>query len=902
MNASDSTFTLPFDAIDASALPFVGGKGANLGEMTQAGFPVPPGFCVTTTAFRRFIQDSGRAEEIYQLLEGVTPDHVEQARQVGQQVRSWLSHVPLPTEIEDAIVAAWQTLGTDESYAVRSSATAEDLPDASFAGQQDTFLNVRGQESLLQSVRACWVSLFTDRAILYRAQNGFAHRDVYLSVVVQRMVMPDVSGILFTADPVSGHRHIISIDASYGLGEALVAGLVSPDLYKVDKRTRTITAAQIGDKALAIRPTAGGGTFQEQLSARERAARVLDDAQVLELAEWGARIEAHYGKPQDIEWAMAEGRFFILQARPITSLFPLPQPRPLDDTLHLYFSFSHAQVMTDPMPPMAISFWRIIFPFGKRTPLEANPYLASAAGRIYVDVTPLLRMPRVDHAIPNILRIADVLSSNAIRTVVQRPEFTAGGSVGRARYSTLARWLLPLWGKTIARLLWLPPEGATDHLMAQVETYVHSARTQLAAAPVGLPRLRVAEKLVAEIFPKHVMKMPSYLAAGIASKFLLARITRDFTNQEQVAADLDAIGRGLVGNVTTEMDQLVGDLADAARQSPALMRHLSEGDAKQAIATAHTISGSEAFLAAWQEFMRKYGMRGPSEIDISRPAWADEPASLLQVVIANLQHAEAGNHRAKYAQLAAEGMAAAQRLEEAARFGLVGPLRGRIVRRLTRVGRNLMPIREHPKYMLIQLRGMVRQVLLECGALLERQGRMDEANDVWFLDWHELATALQNPTQEIRTLIQTRQQEHLRHWQTVPPRVITSDGEIPAVAHDSTGLPPGALAGSPVSAGTVEGRAKVIIDPQNELLSPGEILVAPFTDPGWTPLFINAAGLVMETGGLMTHGSVVAREYGIPAVVSVIDATKKIQTGQQIRVNGSLGYVEILDGQPDPPA
>jgi len=265
-----SAIILPFDAISAGDLAIVGGKGANLGEMTQAGFPVPPGFCVTTVAFRQLMETSGQAEEIYRSLEAVPAGDVEGVRLLGQQIRSRLSEAPMPAEIEGAIVAAWQALGTQESYAVRSSATAEDLPDASFAGQQDTFLNIIGRQKLLESVRACWISLFTDRAILYRAQNHFSHRDVYLAVVVQGMVLPDVSGILFTADPVSGHRQIVSIDASYGLGEALVAGLVSPDLYKVDKRSRVIVELHIGDKQLAIRPQEGGGTYQEKLEGEAR--------------------------------------------------------------------------------------------------------------------------------------------------------------------------------------------------------------------------------------------------------------------------------------------------------------------------------------------------------------------------------------------------------------------------------------------------------------------------------------------------------------------------------------------------------------------------------------------------------------------------------------------------------
>ncbi|HEY65627.1 MAG TPA: phosphoenolpyruvate synthase [Caldilineae bacterium] len=311
---------LPFNAISAADLPRVGGKGANLGELTRAGFNVPPGFCVTTGAFRLFMAKATQDMDIYAALESITPDDIERLRQVGREVREHLQRIPLPQDIADAVVAAWREVGEEHTYAVRSSATAEDLPYASFAGQHDTYLNVRGEEALLDRVKACFISLFTDRAILYRIQNGFDHRQVALAVVVQRMVQPDVSGIIFTADPISGNRNVVSIDASFGLGEALVSGLVSADLYKVHKKTFHIVTRHIGSKEVAIRPLAEGGTEQVELPEAERGRPALTDEQVIALARLGVQIEAHFVRPQDIEWALENGTFYILQSRPITSL------------------------------------------------------------------------------------------------------------------------------------------------------------------------------------------------------------------------------------------------------------------------------------------------------------------------------------------------------------------------------------------------------------------------------------------------------------------------------------------------------------------------------------------------------------------------------------------------------
>lgn len=914
----DIPYVLPFSAISAGDLPYVGGKGANLGEMSGAGFPVPPGFCVTTSAFRAFMAACEGAEALYVALEAIETNDVEGVRKVGQQVRTRLSEVPIPSEVADAVVAAWREAGSQQAYAVRSSATAEDLPDASFAGQQDSYLNVRGEQALLEKMRDCWVSLFTDRAILYRAKNGFSHREVFLSVVVQQMVFPEVSGIMFTADPVTGHRQIVSIDASYGLGEALVSGLVSADLYKIDKRTLKSgqapqtgqIKAQIGDKRLAIRPLPEGGTYHETLTGDVCTARVLSDEQVIALAEIATRIEAHYGKPQDIEWAIAsplklaqraprtEGgqerqkkKIYIVQSRPITSLFPLPEPRPTDDTLHVYVSFNHAQVMTDPMPPMAHSIWRLLFPFGKSDPNQYNPYMLSAGGRLYVDPSPMLYLPIPRRAFPKALEMADPLIANGVREVIKRKEFQKGASKGSTSMRQIGPWLLPILAKAQARLWKHAPEGSTEELLAKIDTYISQAKAQLDMAELGAERLKVVRRLLGSVFSETLLSMPPYLAAGAMAWLLLRRLTKGYADPD----DLDALLRGLLGNVTTEMDLEVGDLADVARQSPALVAHLSQHDVNTVLDTVAEVEGGPAFLSAWNGFMNRYGMRGPSEIDISRKRWYEDPSSLLQVIIGNLRHETSGGHRKKHQKLSAEGEAAGERLVAAAQHGLFGAVKGRIARRLVRVARNQLAIREHPKFLLIRTLGLAKEAILEAAQLLLEAGRIDELDDIWYLDLIELIHALEQPKEELRQRIAKQQAQMARYRHMTPPRIITSDGEIPVVKHSGQNVPEGALAGNPVSSGIIEGIAKVVLDPTSEILTPGEILIAPFTDPGWTPLFINAAALVMEVGGLMTHGSVVAREYGIPAVVGVLDATKIIESGQKIRVNGDLGYVEILE-------
>ncbi len=881
-------YILPFSQSGTADLPVVGGKGANLGEMARTGLPVPPGFCLTTAAFAAFLTGADAAW-LYGRLDQIQAGDLAAARQVGQEIRAHLQQTAVPDTVAAAVRAAWQAQGVTHAYAVRSSATAEDLPDASFAGQQDTYLNVRGETDLLTAVKKCWISLFTDRAILYRMQNGFNHRDVSLAVVVQQMVFPDVSGILFTADPVTNHRGIASIDASYGLGEALVSGLVSADLYKIDKRSWQVVETQIADKQLAIRPSPDGGTFQEALAEPQRQASVLTDQQAVALAQLGASIEAHYGRPQDIEWAMADEQLYLLQTRPITSLFPVPEPLPADDDLHVYFSFGHGQMMTDPLPALSASIWRLILPFGRPAGLAYNPYMLMAAGRLYVDLAPLLHNHLGHRMFPKAMTLADPLTAAALQRVISRTEFKQRAAPAVKIYQ-LAQILLPVLWQTLLLLWRQQPETGVTAASGFIEAYDAQAQQQLAAAPDHL-RLQTAQHLISRVFPDYAMRLPPYIAAGIMARVLLERVAGHHADP----ADITAVQRGLSGNVTTDMDLRVGDLADAARRSPELVYCLLTHDPQTALDTAVTLPGGAEFLAAWQSFIHEYGMRGPSEIDISRPRWRDDPASLIQVVIGNLQTDEIGGHRRHHQQLVAEAEAAAARLIQGAQRGIGGRIRMAVVRRLVRAARGYLPIREHPKFMLIRLLGHTRQIILEIADQWVADGRIRHRDDIWHLELHEVVDALANPLEDVRPCIDQRQADMARYRQMRPPRLITSDGEIPPTQYANVNIPPGALPGSPVSAGVIEGLAHVILDPTKEALQKGEILVAPFTDPGWTPLFINAAGLVLEVGGLMTHGSVVAREYGIPAVVGVVDATSHIRTGQRIRVQGDLGYVEVLN-------
>ena len=896
---------LPFERISAADLPHVGGKGANLGEMARAGFPVPPGFCVTTAAFDAFLVGCEGLPALYEALEALDGKDVEAARRVAESTRAALERAPFLPAVADAVLAAWRELGTEACWAVRSSATAEDLPDASFAGQQDTYLNIRGAEALLDAVRRCWVSLFTDRAVLYRARSGFGHRSVKLSVVVQRMVLPEVSGILFTADPITGRRATVSIDAGFGLGEALVSGLINADLYKVDKETGALLEVRVGDKALAIRPRPEGGTWEEHLPEATCHARALDDAALRELVAMGVRIEAHYGKPQDIEWCIEAGRLYVVQARPITSLYPLPQPPPDDEGLHVYASFGHLQMMTDPMPPLALQGLQLLFPFGRTSPGAGEPASASriatiAGSRIFIDATPALRHPVLRRVVSGVLGHFYEDLGRGLDTLANRPAFQRGASVGRTRLYDMGRFMLPLMARILARLIAMEPARLRPGVEAYGEALVAELRARLAGVTPGGPRLREAQRVLTELFFRIVFSLIPNIAVGLIANRLLALQARRGLLGATAVDDLVALERGLPGNITTEMDLAVGDLTDRVRPHPALAALLRERPATEALVAARDLEGGPAFLEAWRAFLERYGMRGPGEVDLSRPRYKEEPAPLIAAIVGGLGPASAnraaGEHRAHHAALAARAEAAGERLITGSRRGLTGWVRARLTRRLVRLARMGLGLREHHKFLLVRVLELVRDAVREAGALLVQRGALRAADEVYLFRFEELISALEAArTPDLRPIAEERRATLRRDAKRAPPFVMASDGEIPSLAA-RVDLPPGALSGTAASAGVVEGLARVVLDPAREVLHAGEILVAPHTDPGWTPLFVHAAGLVTEVGGLMTHGSVVAREYGIPAVVSVAGATQRIRTGQRIRVDGTRGFVEVLEG------
>ncbi|MCF6334503.1 MAG: hypothetical protein L3J12_02015, partial [Spirochaetales bacterium] len=723
--------------------------------------------------------------------------------------------------------------------------------------------------------------------IIYRYQNNFSQKDVALSVVVQQMVMAEKSGIMFTADPLTGHRHTLAIDASFGLGEALVSGAVTPDSYRVDKRNNTVIDSRISEKLIAIFPEKAGGIRQEKLSLEQQNQIVLSDNEILALSEMGCKVESHYGTPQDIEWAAAGGNVYLLQSRPITSLYPIDGLASPDNSLHIYFSLGHQQNMTRAMAPLSLSLFPVLLPV-KVNSDGSNLYLKFSGGRIFVDETQGLRHPLIRRILFGILSQFDILAPRTLKLAMARPEFKGPHGVHlpftviKFIHGLLVRVLKALWRKNLT--------GFTLQTNERIDTFIAEKTSRLEDSSPGKKQIQVILEVIQEAFPFFLNWVPEAVAGNISARLLSK------TAKKQLSPDnVEALTLGIPGNVVTQMNLALGDLADLAKQSPGLTEWFSHLD-KDAFAwldKAEKIDGSAPFFKAWRNFLDHYGSRGSSEIDIMMPRWNENPLPVLMVIGGNILKKESS--RSLFNAQAAKREEVFTELVEKAGHGLFGKLRTWKIKRMYHVLSETGGMREHHKFVMIRILWVVRQNLQKNALKLVSDGKLASQDDIWFLNARELLEIWDDSSTNWDKLI-TERKEDLNNFQKLtPPLILTSDGETPVVRHQVDNAPPGALLGNPVSPGVAEGIAHVILDPAAETLQPGEILVAPFTDPGWTPLFINAAGLVMNIGGELAHGSVIAREYAIPAVVGVHQATVEIKTGQRLRVDGNRGTVEILD-------
>jgi rifampicin phosphotransferase len=851
-------YVLDFQEIDQTHVAVVGGKGARLGELSRIeGIRVPPGFCVTTGAFQRILAGAPSIDDRLARLSRLEPDDGEAIRTVSAEIRRAVDGSAIPGDVALAITRALARLDEQAACAVRSSATAEDLPGASFAGQYDSYLNVVGPEAVLEHVRRCWASLFSERAVAYRLRNGFDHRKVQMAVVVQQMVVPQAAGILFTADPVTSSRKVASVDASFGLGEALVSGLVNADTFKV--RDGEVVARAIATEQPA-----------------------LTDAQVVRLVQLGRRIEAHFGRPQDIEWCLAEGDFWIVQSRPITTLFPIPDAA--DRENHVYVSVGHGQMMTEAMRPLGVSVWQ----------LTAMAPMHEAGGRLFVDVTGRLASPTTRVGLLEVMGRGDPLIADALQTIVERGDFVPP---------------LPDEGPGGPAVPGVAP-AQIDADPAIVTELIERERVSIGALKRDIQTKSgpALFDFLLEAFNEHKRVLGDPLShqaimAGMQATWWLGEQLEAWLGEKDAA---DTLTLAAPGNVTSEMGLALLDVADVIRPHPQVvgfLQHIEDEGCEDEVfldELAKLAGGREA-QAAVRAYLEKYGMRCVGEIDITRPRWSERPTTLVPLILDNVRNFTPGEAERRLEQGRQAARIKEQELLERLRASEDGVGKATEAKRMIDRVRTFSGYREYPKYGIVNRYFVYKQALLNEAERLVQAGVLSDKEDIFYLTFHELRDVVS--TRRVDPQLIRRRKDAFGSYQALtPPRVLTSDGEVIAGAYRRDDVPTGALIGLPVSAGTIEGRARVIRDIAQADIEAGDILVTTFTDPSWTPLFLAIKGLVTEVGGLMTHGAVIAREYGLPAVVGVEHATNLIRDGQRIRVHGTNGYVEILrdpDQRPD---
>jgi phosphohistidine swiveling domain-containing protein len=839
MTRATVRYVAPLAAFRRDDVEWAGGKGANLGELVRGGFPVPPGFVVTTAAYDLLLEGTGLGSRIPALL----------SRQPeGSAIQEALISASMPAELRSEVLASFADLGAG-SVAVRSSATAEDLPEAAFAGQQETYLNVVGEEALLVAVRRCWASLWTDRAIAYRRRLGLEPTAARIAVVVQLMVAAQTAGVLFTANPVTGARDEVVIDASPGLGEAVVSGQVTPDHFVIDRRSARVKEWRPGRREVVVQPRLGGGTEHADLPARdEKVASSLPDHALRRLVRLGTAIQKYFGKPQDVEWAWADGDAFILQARPITAL---PEPPPRAGRLRRAMAHMAAELLPKRPYPLDATTW--------------SSGLAEAAVAV---------LARLGIARPSFEQIC--IEENGVVVRLRLPAI-------RPRPSTL---LVPV---RLLRQAWLydPLRWEADPLLTELRVRARALEgrdlTSLAWHEL-LGTLREALGLLPLIGELRTRYLPRpALAAGVL------RLTLSLLRLG------DRFGALLshVETKTTETNRALETLAGQIRSDSGLSELFATERPAGLLKALETNPSSFPFLHDLRVFLDRYGHRETVTLLATEPTWKDAPEVVLGVLKGFAASPPPPERRSS--GKAALGDLLAHPL---LRFP---PLRLAILK-LVQQARLLLQIREDTHFYATLPLPTAHRILVEFGRRLAAAGVLDTPPDVFHLKLAELerVDASWPPAPVLaRWLRATAQQRKatraaLADTPLLDPRWLGG----PAEARGDV-----LLRGTPASPGVASGPARVVLTvAEFGALKSGDVLIAPYTNPAWTPLFQRAAAVVVDSGGPASHAAIVAREYGIPAVMATGDGTRRLTDNQSVQVDGNRGIVSPAReelGRPD---
>jgi len=878
-----------FNEINASDVNLVGGKGANLGEMIGSGLPVPPGFCLTAHSYRDFIEATGLNQTFSEILGDIDMDDPADVEARTARIRALITGQTIPLIITQQILSSYrlrgQELGSSApvSVAVRSSAAAEFLPDASFAGQQDTYLNIRGEEALLEHVKRCWASLWTARATTYRVRQGFDHYKVYLAVVVQAMIESEISGIMFTADPVSGDRDVMVINASWGLGEAIVSGLVSPDTLSVRKTDGEILSKHIAVKQRTIEYAPDGGILELETLPERCQAAALSDEQALELTTLGCKIEEHYGAPQDIEWAFARERLYILQARPITTL-ALAEGAAIPAVEYNRTMF--VEIFPDPLTPCFYSVIQPLFHSMLDFTFKAwgfNPPQDMQAVGIYYNQPYFNR---------NYIETSFAPLSSATRDPLVAQIVNPFGDHKSGSQVELSLPYLRMAVSTMRFLMDFPK--ILPGLLSSYHVDVDQAN--LLSVEARSDRELVDTMLRLIYGPtKKLMDYDFLLIAVIKRVYhLLGKMLEPYFGVEADELRGKLIS-GVTGNATMETNIHLWNLAQTAKASPEVSARLRHYDGEQLLAGLEETTEGRAFLDELDHFLAEFGHR-EVRLDILFPTWCEDPAPVLNFVRSYLDVGEEQSPCLQQERLIRQR----QLLTEKVRSRLAQDPRGRylvwpLFRWLLEHIEFHTRERDTMHFEMTRLFPSFRRMLFELGRRWSQNGLIAEPGDIFFLRLDEMEVIAETPA-PMQETIRIRQEEYELNKGRPWPDIIKGDQEVYAEGVSVTADSLGQLKGVSGSPGCVTGQARVIQGPEEfHRLQKGDILVAPITNPVWTPLFAIASGVVTEVGGILSHGAIVAREYGIPAVMSLAGATRCVPDGQIITVDGNKGVVYLVE-------
>lgn len=879
-----NSYTLPLVDLQAT-LETVGGKGLSLAKMIQAGFPVPDGFHVTTDVYRTFVDVNDLQPKILAALKNADPTLPTSLETASATIGGFFADAAIPSDIATAIRAAYLELETshlkpDTSHlkpvAVRSSATAEDLPEASFAGQQETFLNIRGEEDLLDAVKKCWTSLWTARAIAYRIKNNIDQNTVALAVVVQEMVDAEAAGILFTANPINGHRDEMVINAAWGLGEAIVGGLVSPDTIVADKATGKVKRYEVAEKTVITMRTEKG-TREEKLEDERRRSKVLDEADIVALVNIARRIESYYGRPQDIEWCraespsprgrgvMGEGKFYIVQSRPITALPEMPIEWVQPDPKGIYMRTSVVDLMPNPLSPLYIT-WAIPVLRDQMKPLGAR------------------------------LGMGQPVLQEDYYTAINRYAYMNAAFPAKAWWWILTG-MLPAYPKLLRRLVPIWRDELHPEYRAAIEKYKGKDFGKMSAGELW----QDAQEVLTAAMYYATGLMFATMGASAGSEGLLTRVYNKFARRE---GDPDA-NVMLMGwdNIPIRSEKSLYDLAVWIRENEKLTAYILDTSAHDLVLSLENPDSVPAplfveFTARFKTHLETFGHL-VFQMDFAEPLPRDHPEMLLETIKMFLRGQGTNPHERQRASEAKRIQTA-----ETMRSRLKGFKRWAFVKAM-KWGQSLAEVREDALAEIGLGYPALRSILRELGSRFVTAGAIGQADDIYWLEKEEVEDCVRklkdgSHLENLSERVEERKAFNRKVGQETPPPMMPMKKKYMGIdtsvwlAETEANRTSNILKGVPTSSGKVTAPARVLRGPEDfDQMRHGEVLVAGTTTPAWTPLFAMASAVVTDIGGPLSHGSIVAREYGIPAVMGTGVATRRIHNGQTIMVDGGKGTVTL---------